>query len=594
MTEERGKKSTSKNKSTMKEALGAIDIDKRKGSNKEKDGRLRLREFVWNYPNYIVSIFKKLIPLSYILLFSIVGIAISFFLDSKVLARIIEGGGSSSSFTEGSVGAISSFNPFFLSVNYVDKAVQELVFDRFVYIDSNGEPVAGIAKEWSVSDDRLQYEFKIKDNLYWQDGTKVTSEDILFTFDTAKELSEGFGFDSVGISLIGVDIERNGDYGVVFKLDEPNPTFFEAVSIFIVPKSRLEDVELSQFAFDMFARYPIGTGKYRVTRTEQNTVFLEDNEYDEYEPNIQNIIFKVFPDKESMEMSFRIGVLDSVGGWDLGLLTFTDEYSNLKTYKKVEDYRTKMIFFNTRRDAYKKKDVRIGLSYLIDKERLVKESGVFGSVKSGLFPSGSWAFNESIDYYDFNPEKAAEYFKNTGFVKNEESGYFENEKEEILSFSVSYFDSITNSRLISVLRDILKEQGVVLKSEKLTYNQITQEIIATRDFDLLLYEVETTIDPDQYNLWHSLKGDYPDLNISGYSYERVDILLEDARKTSDRKVRKQKYDLLQKYIMADAPAVFLFNPTYYYFVKDNVEGVNLEDINYSYERFHNIHEWVLK
>jgi len=148
--------------------------------------------------------------------------------------------------------------------------------------------------------------------------------------------------------------------------------------------------------------------------------------------------------------------------------------------------------------------------------------------------------------------------------------------------------------LISSLKEILKEEGVVLKSEKLNYNQITQEIIATRDFDILLYEIETTVDPDQYNLWHSLKSNHPDLNISGYSYERVDILLEDARKTSDRTVRKQKYDLFQKYVMADAPVVFLYNPTFFYFVKNSVEGIALDGINYSYERFHNVQNWELK
>jgi peptide/nickel transport system substrate-binding protein len=141
---------------------------------------------------------------------------------------------------------------------------------------------------------------------------------------------------------------------------------------------------------------------------------------------------------------------------------------------------------------------------------------------------------------------------------------------------------------------MLKEEGIILKTEKLTYNQITQEIIATRDFDILLYEIETTIDPDQYNLWHSLKSSHPDLNISGYSYERVDILLEDARKSLDRSTRKEKYDLFQRYLMADAPAVFLYNPTFFYFVKDSVEGIDLSNINFSYQRFHNIQDWKLK
>ena len=58
----------------------------------------------------------------------------------------------------------------------------------------------------------------------------------------------------------------------------------------------------------MFARYPLGTGRYMVTRTEQNSVYLRDNKYDKYDANIKNIVLKVFPDGESLDMSFRIGV----------------------------------------------------------------------------------------------------------------------------------------------------------------------------------------------------------------------------------------------------------------------------------------------
>ena len=190
-----------------------------------------------------------------------------------------------------------------------------------------------------------------------------------------------------------------------------------------------------------------------------------------------------------MEMSFRIGVLDAVGGWDYELLKFTQEYSNLNSFSKVENYRTKLLFFNTRRDTYKGKEIRLAFNYLIDKEGLVEQSGIQGIVRKGPFPEDSWAFNSNIDYYAYDPAKAAEIFKNLGFTKNEESGYFENNQEEILSFTISYFDSITNERLFSVLKELLKKEGVVLKGEKLNYNQITQEIIATRDFDILLYEV---------------------------------------------------------------------------------------------------------
>lgn len=579
-------------KVSMKEAL--TDINVNNGKSHTKKERFDLREFLWNYPFVFSKLFNSLVPLSYFVLFLFVGLFISFILESNVVARILDDSKSKDTFVEGSVGAISTFNPLFVSVNYVDKAVQELVFDRFIYIDKEGNPLPGIAESWSVSDDKLVYDFVIKNNVYWQDGGKLTTDDILFTFNTAKILTEEYSFDSVGISLIGVELEKKGEKGVIFRLKEPNPTFWEAVSLFIVPKSMLENSDFSQLPFNMFARYPIGTGKYKVTRTEQNSVYLSDNKFDEYNPNIKNIVFKIFPDKQSMEMSFRIGVLDAVGGWDYEPLKFTEEYSNLQKFTRKEGYRTKLIFFNMRRDMFKVKDLRIGINYLINKEKLIEDANIGGTVRKGPFVEGSWVFNNQIEYYNYDPMKASEYLKNFGYTKNEGSGYFESENQEILSFTISYFDSISNERLVNVLKEMLREEGVVLKLEKLTYNQITQEIIATRDFDVLLYEIETTIDADQYNLWHSLKTNYPDLNISGYEYERVDILLEDARKTSDKTVRKQKYDLFQKYLIADAPVVFLYNPTFFYFVKDSVKGVNFENMSYSYQRFNNIVDWVLE
>jgi peptide/nickel transport system substrate-binding protein len=586
-------KKKNSDKVSMKEAL--LGIQEGSGQKlKEEKKKVDIRDYWWNYPKFLWRGFKNSIPFSYTILFLIVGFLIASFLQSDAVARIMDDSKVNDTFVEGSVGAISTFNPLFMSVNYVDKTVQELVFDKLVYIDDEGQPLPGVASEWEFVEDDMAYEFTIKENLYWQDGEEVTVDDIVFTFSIAKTLAEDYGFDSVGISLIGVDVEKVDDETVRFTLPEPNPTFFEAVSQFIVPKHRLEEERLEELPFNMFARYPVGSGRYKVTRTEQNSVYLQDNEYDSIDPSINNIVLRVFPDQETLEMSFRIGALDAIGAWDKDLLSFTEEYSNLQEFKQVEDYRTKLIFFNTRKETLEGKDIRIGLSYIIDKERLIEDSNIGGVVRKGPFAETSWAFNEEIEYYNYNPEKAAEYFKNLGYTKSEEGGFFEAENGEILSFTLSYFDSITNERLVSTLKELLKEEGIVLKSEKLTYNQITQEIIATRDFDLLLYEVETTIDPDQYNLWHSLKSSYPDLNISGYAYERVDILLEDARKTMERKDRKEKYDLFQKYLIADAPVIFLYNPQFSYYVKEKVKGIDFSNVNYSYQRFNNIQEWVLE
>lgn len=583
------KKSPKQEKLSMKEALKEMDVK----DSKKQYSRNNIRDILWNYPIFVVKLFEKTVPFSYIFIFLSVAILSLLLLESNAIAKFLEGSKSKDTFIEGNIGAITSFNPLFVSTNYIDRTVHDLVFDKFIYINKQGEPIAGIAKGWNVSEDKLIYEFEIKDNIFWQDGTKLTIDDVLFTFQTAKSLAKDYSFDSVGACLVGVDIKKKDGKYIIFKLDEPNPTFFEAISIHIVPKAKLEEDDLSQLAFNMFARYPLGSGRYKVTRTDANAVYLSENEFDNYRPKIKNIVIKVFPDKESMEMAFRIGSLDAIGSWDKNLMLFTDEYPNLNQYEKEEEYRTKLIFFNTRKDFFKNREIREAINYLIDTEKLLEKTALGANKRDGPFSSSSWAYSEGVEDYSYNPEKASELLKELGYLRNESSKYFEKEDGEVLSFTLSYLESPTNEDIVEELKDMLKKEGVVLKTEKLNYNQITQEIIATRDFDTLLYEIEISVDPDQYNLWHSLKSNYPDLNISGYAYERVDILLEDARKTVNQDIRKEKYVLFQKYFMADSPVIFLYNPTFIYFMKDNIQGIDLNNINYSYERFHNIDEWSM-
>lgn len=572
---------------SMKDALSSISDSEIKEITPQKD----LRDFFWNYPSTISRIFKTTHPFSYILLFILLGFVLILFLRSATFANILDGAEDKETFTEGSVGAISSFNPIFASANYFDKSVESLVFDKFIYIDKDGRPTAGIAEKWSMAESKLEYVFTIKKDLLWQNGEKFTAQDVVFTFKTALSLSKDYDYDTVGISLEGVTVELIDEYTVRFKLGEENPLFFEAISIYIVPYSVLGDVNLEDMPFNIFARYPVGSGKYRVTRTEQNAVYLVDNEYDRFTPNIKNITLRVYPDTKSLNTAFRTGLLDAVNGWDQEALGFTTEYPNFETYVMEEKYRSKLMFFNLRKEDLKDEDLRKGLSSLIDKDKLYADAKISGVSIYGPYPPDSWVYNKDVEYLKYNPEKAKAYLKSAGYERKDGGIYYESKENEILSFTLTYFQSDSNDRLVTKLKELLELEGVILKTERLNYTQITQEIIATRDFELLLYEVETTVDPDQYNLWHSLKSSYPDLNLSGYSYERVDILLEDGRRTTNVNTRKARYVSFQKYLVEDAPVVFLYHPNFVYVVNDQLKGVNLKQRNFSYERFANIESW---
>ena len=210
---------------------------------------------------------------------------------------------------------------------------------------------------------------------------------------------------------------------------------------------------------------------------------------------------------------------------------------------------------------------------------MIEEAKIFGEVVDSPIAKSSWAYSDSsVIRYEYDPLKALPILNNLGYTKNESSGYFETGDKKILSFTLSYYQNTLNERIANALKDLWKDEGIVLSLEPLTYTQLTQEIVATRDFELLMYEVETTIDPDQYNLWHSLKTNYPDLNLSGYTYERVDILLEESRKSLKKEKRTSNYALFQKYITQDVPVIFLYHPKYIYIVRDDIQITDISGI----------------
>lgn len=546
----------------------------------------------WNYPLWVEKAFKKGVPFSYISLFTVIAVLFVFFLQSNAFTDFLKSKSYvRERYTEGMVGALSSFNPLFASANYVDKAIDSLVFEKFIYIDHNGKPTPGIANEWSVSADSLTYTFIVNQESHWQDGSDLTLDDILFTFDTAIALSKVYGSDSVGAALEGVSISKLDARTLQFILAEANPTFFEAISLYIVPKSVLGDVTMTEMPFDTFARTPMGSGKYLVEKTEQNAVYLLDNPYDKYAPQLKELIFRIYPDYSSLEMAMRVGDIDALGSWDSEALSFMQEYSSYGVLVKNEEFRNRILFLNVRKDNLKDKSIRMGLNYLLDVSALLKEANIQGKEMHGPYPEGSWVFNNQISYYAYDALKGGELIVASGYVKNVETGYYESKDGKILSFTLSYLDNAINNRLVDGIVKLLNKEGIVIKPNRLDYNQISQQVIATRDFEMLLYEIETTVDPDQYNLWHSLKVNFPDLNLSGYQYERVDILLEDARKTTNEATRKTKYFQFQKYLLADAPVVFLYHPTFVFYFNSKLNGIDMENMNFSYERYSNIQDW---
>ena len=152
-----------------------------------------------------------------------------------------------------------------------------------------------------------------------------------------------------------VRIDEISEDKVRFTLPESNATFFEAVSVYIVPKHRFEGVQLADIPFSSFAKYPLGSGPYEVYRSEPNVVYMKASEYFSTKPKIETFIYRLYTDYSSLEASFRNGILDAMGGVDGSSMSYIDEYTGYKVHEIALDSRSRMIFFNTRKEKLESK-----------------------------------------------------------------------------------------------------------------------------------------------------------------------------------------------------------------------------------------------
>ena len=144
----------------------------------------------------------------------------------------------------------------------------------------------------------------------------------------------------------------------------------------------------------------------------------------------------------------------------------------------------------------------------------------------------------------------------------------------------------------NLLKNYWQSVGVTVVVKIVKLSEI-KDIIKNRDYDALLYGQAVGSLPDLYPFWHSTQINDPGLNLSEYQNKNVDNLLKDARETLNDQTKIQDYKKLQDMILTDAPALFLYNPDYLYWISEKVKGIDTTKIIDPAKRFENITNWYI-
>lgn len=494
------------------------------------------------------------------------------------------------SYTEGVVGQPAFINPILTKDGTPDKALVKLLFAN----------IPTLAESIKNSDDFRVWTVRIKEAAQWQDKSPITSDDIIYTIQTIQDPDT---LSPLNAEWQNITATRVSEREIRFELLDSYALFENLlVNLYPVPKKLFAELSPATMKLSAYNLEPIGSGPFVYESYEKRkSGFIESftvTASESYEsigitPYIYRLTMHFFPNEEEMVRAYNVGIIDGFGTHDWQMA------KNLKinaTIQKIETTKFYAAFFNTSaNDALTSRAVRKVLTHAIDKTALVRDLFDGSAVAlNGPIPQSVHGFDPVVNqYYTYNPDQARKLLTEDGWKFNDEEGVWEKGSAP-LKITVKTPNLWPLKDIAQRIKRDWEAIGISVSVQTIDPQIITDEVIRTRNYEVLLFGNTVSYDPDPFTFWHSSERFYPGLNLSLYQNADIDKLILKMRKAGLESGNRD--DLLaqfQEKVANDYPALFLVSPDFLYITKSTIPGITIDPITMPHDRMNNITDWYL-
>ena len=499
------------------------------------------------------------------------------FISVEYVSNNAEKGGN---IVRSAIGTYDTFNPF--TLKGTSAAGIGLLYESLT-VGSSDEAFTEyglLAKSIEWPDDRSWVTFTLRDEAKWHDGKKITSDDVVWTFNTLMEKGHPFYKYYYGDVSEVIKITENK-----VKFEFSTNTNKELVLIVgqlpVLPKHYWENKNFEETTLDV----PIGSGPYKVKSFDagRSITYELDMDYWGFENNIVpikvgkdnmgSIRYDYYKDRGVEREAFKSGEIDFFSentskewatGYDIDAVTEGLIKKELIPHENPQGMQA--FAFNTRKDIFADKRVRKALSFAFDFEWTNKNL-FYGAYKrtdsffenselasSGLPSQAELAYlNPYIDQLPkeiFNEEYSNPKTDGSGFIRNElqeatkllqeagwklRDGRLENSNGEPFEFEILLV-SPAFERIVLPFIDNLEKLGINASLRTIDSSQY-QKRIESFDFDMVVFTFSQSLSPgnEQRNFWSSGAADTNgSRNIIGIKNNVIDLLIENLINAKDR------------------------------------------------------------
>ena len=497
-------------------------------------------------------------------------------------------------YVEGVVGNPRYMNPLLCQSNSVDCDIVALVFTGLTTVGNDGVIEPDLAESWDISTDSTVYTFYLRQDAVWHDGAPVTAADVVYTVSIMQD-SEFQGDSFLSEMWQTVVVDQIDEYTVRFTLREPFSPFLEHTTIGLLPSHILANVSASELGDSAFNASPIGTGPFKMSQVSATEVELVANsDYYNPRPYLDSIVLKFYSDYASLLEARERGEIAGMSRVQPEQLEAVAKDDDLTLYSAPLSGYT-LVYLNLDRPAFQDPAVRQALMYALDRQALVDDI-VYGQgivIDTPIMPH-SWAFDDNLDTYNYNQNKAISLLEQSGWFDDDGDGIRERGTTRLQFILSTNEDDSVRVAIVDAIARQLAEVGIAVVPDTVSWTTLVDEMLRPRAYDaVLLGWQDLPPDPDPYPYWHSSQATQTGLNFANYISSTADALLQQARATTDQDERYELYRSFQALFVEDVPSVVLYQPVYTYAVDSGVYGVQVAPMTTGSDRFANVASWYM-
>ena len=455
-------------------------------------------------------------------------------------------------------GEPKTLNPI-LATTDPEQVVLALLERNLLDYDEKLDLVPGLAEEVSASPDHLVYTIRLRKDARWEDGTPVTSRDVVFTLTalldpktpalTRRALFDGF------VQAEAVDART------------ARVTFSAASSgrldAFNLPLLSAAAWTGGDVAANSRNRNPLANGPYRLGSWEagRTLTLVRNTQYFGERPDPEQVIFRVVPETAPAFAALQTGDLDEMR------LTFAqkkelDAKAGAAGAPRVvtfDELSYSYLGWNNRLPIFADRRVRRALTMLIDRESIDRNLyGGLAKVANGPLPPAFWAWDASLAPWPYDPKAAEALLDEAGFRKGPDGVRRKGNLRFAFTLSLG-MGSDVQRQMVELAQQSFRKAGIEMAIQPLEWAAFAAKMDAG-ECEAWAAALNLDPNPDLAVSWHSAQTPPTGLNSAFYRNPEVDALLDRLKTTFDREEARALLARVQALIHEDEPVTFLTIP----------------------------------